>query len=133
MASYYGVFVALAAVIVSAQANIPWGKTFTGTKLTFYNDAGYGACGTQINAASQDLVAISHEWYTSANPNVDPFCTNDVCVRVTYNGKSITAPVKDKCPSCSKAHLDLSKTAFQQFADTSVGVLQGATYSFVKC
>nr|WP_257459668.1 RlpA-like double-psi beta-barrel domain-containing protein [Archangium lipolyticum] len=26
--------------------------------MTYYNDAGYGACGTQINAATQELAAV---------------------------------------------------------------------------
>jgi len=114
------------------QADIPWNQPYQGD-FTYYNDAGYGACGSQINAGNQMLVAISHEWYTNPNPNNDQFCTNNVCVRVDYNGRSVTVPVKDKCPSCARGHLDLSQPAFAQLADLSVGHVYGATWQFVRC
>lgn len=113
-------------------ADIPWNVPYNGD-FTYYTDSGYGACGWQINAATQNLVAISYQWFTSANPNNDQFCTNNVCVRVDYNGKSVTVPVADKCPSCDKYHLDLSETAFQQLAPLSVGHVYGATWQFVHC
>ena len=55
-------------------------------EFTYYNDVGYGACGTQIDASSQLLAAVSHTQWTSANPNADPLCQK--CVRVDYNGKT---------------------------------------------
>ena len=42
----------------SALAAIPVGQTRTG-KMTWYNDAGYGSCGTSINAATEELVAVA--------------------------------------------------------------------------
>lgn len=122
----------LAAFCVVAKANIPFNQKYNGD-FTYYDDAGYGACGTQIDASRQMLVAISYEWFTSPNPNVDQFCTQNVCVRVDYNGRSVTVPVKDKCPSCTRNHLDLSKVAFAQLADLSVGHVYGATWQFVHC
>lgn len=53
--------------------------------LTWYNDVGYGACGTQIDPNTQMLAAISHLRWTTANPNNDPLCK--LCVTVSYNGK----------------------------------------------
>ncbi|TKR67116.1 hypothetical protein L596_023318 [Steinernema carpocapsae] len=100
--------------------------------FTYYNDAGFGACGTQINAATQNLVAVAPPYWSTPNPNNDPVCKN-VCVKVTYAGKSRTMPVKDKCPSCGASHFDLSQPAFAYFAALSVGHVFGAKCTFVKC
>ena len=109
---------------------VPIGESRTG-KMTWYDDTGYGACGTQINAATEDLVAVSYAWWTTANPNADPLC-NGISVQVTYNGRMITVPVKDKCPGCPAEHIDLSKSAFQKLAPLDVGVVNGITWKFVS-
>ncbi|MEV7783769.1 cysteine/serine endopeptidase inhibitor [Kitasatospora sp. NPDC088351] len=114
----------------TANAAIPINQPMTG-KATYYNDAGYGACGTQINAATQMLVAVSHTWWTTANPNNDPVCKG-ISVKVTYNGKTVTVPVKDQCPSCDSTHIDLSQPAFAQLAPLGQGVINGLTWQFVK-
>jgi len=122
-----------ASIFIVCEASIPWNTEQKGD-FTYYNDAGYGSCGTTINAASEDLVAISHLWFTNSNnPNNDEYCTSNVCVKVSYNGNSVTVPVKDKCPGCTKEHLDLSKTAFEKLASLDLGHVYGATWSFVSC
>lgn len=88
---------------------------------SYYNDAGYGACGTQINAATQMLVAAPAALWTTPNPNNDPLCRKSI--RVTHNGKTITVPIKDKCPSCASNKIDLSQPAFARLANTSVGII----------
>ncbi|WP_354637705.1 cysteine/serine endopeptidase inhibitor [Kitasatospora camelliae] len=113
-----------------ASAAIPVNKPMSG-KATYYNDAGFGACGTQINAGNQMLVAVSHAWWTTANPNNDPLCKG-ISVKVTYQGKTITVPVRDKCPSCANTHLDLSQPAFARLAPLGQGVINGLTWQFVK-
>ncbi|MEV6978425.1 cysteine/serine endopeptidase inhibitor [Kitasatospora sp. NPDC093806] len=129
-----GVPLAAAALLAlsagTASAAIPINKPMTG-KATYYNDAGYGACGTQINAATQMLVAVSHTWWTTANPNNDPVCKG-ISVKVTYKGKTVTVPVKDQCPSCDSTHIDLSQPAFAKLANLDLGVLNGLTWQFVK-
>ncbi|MCG6495484.1 cysteine/serine endopeptidase inhibitor [Kitasatospora sp. A2-31] len=114
----------------SASAAIPINKPMSG-KATYYNDAGFGACGTQINAANQMLVAVPHAWWTAANPNNDPLCKG-ISVKVTYQGKTVTVPVKDKCPSCDSTHIDLSQPAFARLAPLGKGVITGLTWQFVK-
>ncbi|MFC9324045.1 cysteine/serine endopeptidase inhibitor [Kitasatospora sp. NPDC057015] len=114
----------------TASAAIPINKPMTG-KATYYTDAGYGACGTQINASTQLLVAVSHTWWTTANPNNDPLCKG-IAVKVTYQGRTITVPVKDKCPSCDSTHIDLSQPAFATFAPLGQGVINGLSWQFVK-
>ncbi|MER7667382.1 cysteine/serine endopeptidase inhibitor [Kitasatospora sp. NPDC096128] len=114
----------------SAGAAIPVNKPMTG-KATYYTDAGYGACGTPIDASSQLLVAVSHTWWTTANPNNDPVCKG-ISVKVTYQGKTITVPVKDQCPSCDSTHIDLSRPAFATLAPLDKGVINDLTWQFVK-
>ncbi|MFE7589438.1 cysteine/serine endopeptidase inhibitor [Kitasatospora sp. NPDC057512] len=114
----------------SASAAIPINKPMTG-KATYYTDAGYGACGTQINASTQMLVAVSHTWWTTANPNNDPVCKG-ISVKVTYQGKTVTVPVKDQCPSCDSTHIDLSQPAFAKLAPLDKGVITGLSWQFVK-
>jgi hypothetical protein len=109
---------------------IPVGHKRTGS-MTFYNDVGFGACGTRINASSQMLVAVSYRWWTTANPNKDPLC-HGISVQVTYKGHTITVPVKDKCPSCDATHIDLSQPAFQRLAPLSRGLVNGITWKFVR-
>jgi expansin (peptidoglycan-binding protein) len=121
---------ALLMAAAPAHAGVPNAQWRTG-KATYYDNAGYGACGTLIDAARQDLVAVSARWWTSPNPNNDPLCRG-VSVEVTYKGKTITVPVRDKCPSCDAGHIDLSRTAFQRFAGTDVGVLSGVRWRFVN-
>ncbi|MFI1798061.1 cysteine/serine endopeptidase inhibitor [Streptomyces sp. NPDC020379] len=113
-----------------AAADVPIGQSMSG-KTTYYTDKGYGACGTPIDATSQDLVAVPASWWTSTNPNNDPLCKG-ISVEVSYQGKTIRVPVKDKCPSCDRTHIDLSKTAFQKLAPLDKGVINGITWKFVR-
>ncbi|KDN87684.1 cysteine/serine endopeptidase inhibitor [Kitasatospora cheerisanensis] len=114
----------------SAAAAIPINQPMTGM-ATYFTDTGYGACGTQINAGTQLLVAVPASWWTTANPNNDPLCKG-ISVKVSYQGKTLTLPVKDQCPSCASTHLDLSKPAFAQFAPLSQGIINGITWQFVQ-
>lgn len=109
---------AAAAVLLSIFAGAA--NAATGT-ATWYNDSGYGACGTNIDAATQMLVAAPAALWTAPNPNNDPLCGQSI--QVTYNGTTLTLPIEDKCPSCDAGHIDLSEPAFQQLADPAIGVI----------
>ncbi|TKR73804.1 hypothetical protein L596_021072 [Steinernema carpocapsae] len=100
--------------------------------FTYSNSAGYGACGSQINAATQNLIAVGPSYWSTPNPNNDPVCKH-VCIRVNYGGKSRTVPVKDKCSGCNANQFSLSQPAFQFFAPLSTGHIYGATCTFVRC
>jgi expansin (peptidoglycan-binding protein) len=113
----------------TAFADIPFNQQINGP-ATYYNDQGYGACGTQIDASSQMLVAVSPSYWTASNPNNDPLCQG-VSVQVSYNGSTITVPVEDQCPGCDSTHIDLSEPAFVQLAgSTDAGNIQ-VTWQFV--
>lgn len=98
--------------------------------MTWYDDEGTGACGTAIDAATEDLVAVPAAWWTTADPNNDPLCTG-ISVEVGYRGRSITVPVRDQCPGCPAEQIDLSRPAFQRLADPDLGVVDGITWKFV--
>lgn len=83
------------------------------------------------NAATQLLVAVPYSWWTTANPNNDPLCQG-ISVKVSYGGKTLTVPVRDKCPSCDSTHIDLSRPAFARFAPLGQGVINGITWQLVK-
>ena len=70
--------------LLALASAVPLDQPFPG-HFTYYNDAGYGACGQPINAASESLVAVSYTHFTSANPNNDPLC--QFCLRVDYKDK----------------------------------------------
>ncbi|MFB0619614.1 cysteine/serine endopeptidase inhibitor [Streptomyces sp. AGS-58] len=123
------VTVTLGGVSLALADNPVSTRTVSG-QMTYYNDSGYGACGSVVDAATEDLVAVSHEWWTSADPNQDRLCRG-VDVQVTYNGKTITVPVKDMCPSCDAGHLDLSQTAFRKLAPLEKGLVKGISWKFV--
>jgi hypothetical protein len=91
---------------------------------------GYGACGTQVDASSQLLVAVPAAYWTTANPNDDPLCQG-VSVQVSYNGTTITVPVEDKCLTCDPGHIDLSQPAFEELADTGLGNIP-VTWEFLQ-
>jgi Lytic transglycolase len=119
-------------LMVTAAAAIAATASYSGNgKLSWYNDAGYGACGTQIDANSQRLAAVPGVYFTSANSNNDPVCKQCICA--SYNGKSIKVPVKDKCPGCSADKIELSKPAFSSLGNPDIGVIQGASWRFCSC
>ncbi|MGW2017750.1 cysteine/serine endopeptidase inhibitor [Streptomyces sp. NPDC001927] len=100
------------------------------SKMTWYDLVGNGACGTPVDATAEDLVAVSYAWWTAANPNNDDLCKG-VSVEVTYNGRTLTLPVRDKCPECPPGHIDLSKTAFEKLAPLDMGVTESISWKFV--
>src|SRR5688572_21357970 len=50
-------------VEASPASAVPIGNVKQG-KATYYNDAAFGACGTQIDAANQMLVAVPKKYWT---------------------------------------------------------------------
>lgn len=95
-------------------------------------EVGLSACGTW-DTPGMPVVAVSAElfdqWpgYNGWNPNVNPICGKHL--DITWGGKTLTVEVTDRCPSCSVRSLDLSKGAFQYFADLDVGLFGGDNYT----
>ncbi|KAF8606405.1 hypothetical protein BDV93DRAFT_344537 [Ceratobasidium sp. AG-I] len=107
----------------------------SGTHTGQVFEIGLGACGW-TNSDTEWVVAISHElydnWpgYTGGNPNNNPVCTTPHTADITYGGKTIRVGIVDRCEGCALWDLDLSPSAFQQFAPLSTGRLFGATWHF---
>lgn len=100
---------------------------------TFY-DVGLGSCG-DTNVDSDLLVAVSEDLYDSypgatANPNLNPICGRNILV--TFNGKSVTVPVKDRCTGCAALSLDFSPAAFNMLSDPSVGRIHNIQWKFIS-
>ncbi|KAJ3751326.1 RlpA-like double-psi beta-barrel-protein domain-containing protein-containing protein [Lentinula detonsa] len=111
-----------------------------GTGDGTYYDAGLGACGiTNSGYGGSDtdyIAAIGEDFFdqyaihmgvTSGNPNENPICNKKVIA--TYQGKSVTVAITDRCGGCTNPYsLDFTPTAFSQLADQSVGRITGMTW-----
>ncbi|KAK8044005.1 RlpA-like double-psi beta-barrel-protein domain-containing protein-containing protein [Apiospora rasikravindrae] len=82
-------------------------RAFSGD-MTYY-DAGLGACG-QTNNNNDAIVALPSHFFTASNPNQDPLCNRNI--RITYQGKSTTAKIVDKCAGCSGNSIDVTPSVF---------------------
>jgi hypothetical protein len=98
------------------------GTTYNGD-FTYY-DAGLGACGLTNDGTTDKVVALSKllmgtQSNSGDGANANPYCGKTITVK--YNGKTTTAKVVDKCGDCTINSIDLSKAAFADLADESLG------------
>lgn len=98
-----------------------------------YYATGLGACGitntdTDFICAVSELLFDTYPGYTGGNPNNNPVCGKKITA--TYEGKSVTVTVTDRCTGCAQTSLDFSPSAFQQLSDLSVGRLFGMTWTW---
>ncbi|KAJ3127092.1 hypothetical protein HK098_006789 [Nowakowskiella sp. JEL0407] len=92
---------------------LPYALAFSG-RMSYF-DVGLGSCG-KYNVNSDYIVAVNHEQYQSS------MC--DRCVRLTRDGKSVNAIVRDLCPSCEYGMLDVSPAVFAALGNMDAGILQ---------
>ncbi|KAH7931045.1 hypothetical protein BV22DRAFT_999245 [Leucogyrophana mollusca] len=96
-----------------------------------YYATGLGACGI-TNTDTDYIAAVSHllfdvfPGYNGVNPNENPVCNRKVTA--TYQGKSVTVAITDRCTGCALTDLDFSPSAFSQLASESVGRISGMTW-----
>lgn len=98
--------------------------------LTYYA-VGLGACGEDDSGKDRtdNIVAISH-LVMGAQSNGNPYCGRKV--KITVNGKSTTATVRDKCMGCAADDIDVSEKCFLEMFD-SLGVgRQTVEWSFIN-
>ncbi|KAH9905382.1 RlpA-like double-psi beta-barrel-protein domain-containing protein-containing protein [Xylariomycetidae sp. FL2044] len=81
--------------------------------ITYY-EPGLGACGW-TNSDSEHVVALSPAQF-AADPDV---CGKSISIQ--KDGKTASAQVVDKCPSCAAGSIDVSSTVFESLVDLSVG------------
>jgi len=88
----------------------PAGSPCTGD-MTYYT-LGMGACGTDNTGddLTLNIVALSHDLMGSLS-NDNPYCGKNISI--TYNDKSTTATVRDKCMGCSYDAIDVSEKVFE--------------------
>ncbi|EJD47085.1 Non-catalytic module family EXPN protein, partial [Auricularia subglabra TFB-10046 SS5] len=98
-----------------------------------YYEVGLGACGI-TNTASDSIAAVStalfdsFPGYDGSNPANNPICGKSATA--TYNGKSITFQIEDKCVGCAFGDLDFSTSAFiALFGSLDAGRVSGVTWS----
>ncbi|GAA5909219.1 hypothetical protein JCM6882_003768 [Rhodosporidiobolus microsporus] len=96
---------------------------YSGKGTYFYQNGNPGACGN-YNSDSTYLVALQSSMYAGGK-----HCGKNV--RITANGKTITAKVQDECPTCvTTQSLDMSEGAFKALSPLSAGLID-IKWSFV--
>lgn len=90
-------------------------------RMTYYTP-GQGSCGA-TNTATDLVVAVPAAAFgTYANPNASPAC--QMTATITCGSKTVRAAVRDKCPGCGAADIDVSPAVFKLCGDLSLGVMQ---------
>ncbi|KAF8992981.1 RlpA-like double-psi beta-barrel-protein domain-containing protein-containing protein [Cyathus striatus] len=95
---------------------------------------GIGACGTRISDWDYST-AVSYKLFDTypgagPNPNNNPICGRSL--RATYEGKSVTVKVVDRCADCEGTYnVDMTKIAFQKLADLDIGRLRNVQWNWV--
>lgn len=113
---------------VEARGEI-FARAYTGD-FTYYN-TGLGACG-KVNKDTDLIVALNKAKFDPKTPNGNPN-KNTLCgkkIKASYQGKSVTVTIVDRCPGCGPNDLDLSPAAFKKLAPLSVGRFKG-TWEFI--
>jgi expansin (peptidoglycan-binding protein) len=100
---------------------------------TFYA-TGLGACGitnsdTDFIAAASQHLFDNFPGYNRVNPNTNPICGRKV--KATYQGKSVTVAITDRCVACAVTDLDFSPAAFNTLSDPAVGRISGMTWDWL--
>jgi len=114
-------------------SNLPSYMTGTQSGEGTYYGTGLGACGI-TNSDTDYIAAVSHllfdtyPGYKVGNPNNNPLCGRKVTA--TYQGKSVTVAITDRCVGCRITDLDFSPTAFKQIADQALGRLYGVKWTW---
>ena len=108
---------------MSSSGGCTSGSPCTGDLTTY--EVGLGSCGF-TNSGTEAVVAISHLLMGSQS-NGNPMCGKKISI--TYNGRTETATVVDKCGGCAYGSVDLSDSLYQKF--NFDGRAHGATWSFL--
>ncbi|KAI0370227.1 hypothetical protein BV20DRAFT_966852 [Pilatotrama ljubarskyi] len=109
--------IAVPAPVVPEASNLEKRITHSG-RGTFFN-VGLGACGKH-NVNSDHIVAISSSIFGSGGN-----CEQFMEIKNTKNGKTAFGLVRDSCPGCGPADIDMSPSLFQALgASLEEGVIK---------
>ncbi|KAM4066822.1 lytic transglycosylase [Hirsutella rhossiliensis] len=87
-------------------------------EITYFNPA-LGACG-ETNGDGDAVAALAASLFDAERP-----CNRNI--RVSYEGRSMTVRVVDRCQACVGNDVDLSPSAFQQvIGDLGLGRVQAS-------
>ncbi|KAL7627273.1 hypothetical protein AAE478_001462 [Parahypoxylon ruwenzoriense] len=98
-------------IVIALGAFIAPTLAFSGDMTYFF--PGLGACGG-YNTESEAVVAM-------------PLSQDGNCgrtINISYNGKTVSAQVVDKCPGCAGNSIDVSPSVFQQLESLDAGRIQ---------
>ncbi|CAM0138909.1 unnamed protein product [Umbelopsis sp. WA50703] len=98
------------------------GSTYSGI-ATWFNPAtqggSTGACGPQEGDDSL-IVALNAPQYGNMDAK-SSWCGKKV--KITHNGKTVTATINDACPECKYGSLDLTPAVFDKLGNPETGEL----------
>ncbi|KAK3384834.1 RlpA-like double-psi beta-barrel-protein domain-containing protein-containing protein [Podospora didyma] len=116
--------ISLAAREPSSTDSLETRATVRSGDFTYYA-VGLGACGWWNNDSELVVAMAAGDFDPSpgGNPNKNPNCGKKI--KATYNGKTVTVKVVDRCAGCKKGDLDFSPTAFSKLANKSLGRIKG--------
>ncbi|KAH7007938.1 RlpA-like double-psi beta-barrel-protein domain-containing protein-containing protein, partial [Microdochium trichocladiopsis] len=106
-------------------------RTYSITGDITYYDVGLGACGYDDSVQNDTglFAAVSEEFWnsistlTNAGPGLPshPLCNKKVTLSAP-DGTQVVVTVRDKCPSCAKEAIDVSRAAFKAlFGNLDIG------------
>jgi hypothetical protein len=92
--------------------------------LTVYDTYnGKGACGTDLSDGELTAAVSKDIWgediWSEGPMNANPWCGKSATV--TYNGKSVTVKIMDKCQGCAPGDIDVTRAAWNQLTDNAYG------------
>ncbi|KAI9596955.1 RlpA-like double-psi beta-barrel-protein domain-containing protein-containing protein [Syncephalis fuscata] len=119
----------LMAVNAASVSNLRLTGKHSGSASFYILTGGYSTCGT-IEQGGRPVAGISPSYFTTPNPNKDPWCSK--CVKVTGPKGSVVVHIVDKCMSCGPDDINLSEGAFKVIGDTDDGRVP-ATWEEAPC
>lgn len=96
--------------------------------ITHY-DGGLGACGWNVNTASDMQIALPVGFMGSASNN-NPYCGKSLTIMNPTTGQTISATVGDKCMGCTGRSIDLTDALFNAIGGGCDGRCSGFEWWF---
>lgn len=97
--------------------------------LTHQKDGGLGACGWNVNTATDIVISMPHGMM-GAQSNGNPYCGRSVTVINPDSGAKVQATVGDKCIGCEGHSIDLTDALFNAVAPGCDGRCHGFEWYF---
>ena len=95
--------------------------------VTYY-EGGLGACGWNVNTASDMSIALPHG-LMGTQSNGNPYCGRSLSIKAT-DGSIVSATVGDKCMGCEGDSIDLTDALFKKVAPNGDGRVKNIEWWF---